>query len=97
MFEWQRKAQDILNKALVLVTLNVFENEFFVMRRNNSLGSSKRCRMAIRRHSPQCAVLEENNDVISKEEINQRLEEGRLRHLRGWDNLRTMDVRSNLP
>ena len=34
MFEWQRKAQDILNKALVLVTLNVFENEFFVMRRS---------------------------------------------------------------
>ena len=70
MFDWQRKAQDILNKALVLVTLNVFGSEFFVTRRNSLLGSSKRCRMVIRLHSPQCAVLEENIDVITKEEIN---------------------------
>ena len=64
-----------------------------ILRDAEEQGSSKRCRMAIRLHSPQCAVLEENNDVITKEEINRRLEED---HPRGWDNRRTMDLLSNL-
>ena len=68
----------------------------FVTRRNSLHGSSKRCRMVTRPHLLQCAVLEENTNVITKEEINRRLEEDRLRHLQGC-NRRTMDLCSNLP